>query len=187
MKALSAFWLLAGWLIAGAAAWAQPMANATGFVDSPEECTALGGAWLGNRGTWKAACQVPWERQDCLRLGGAWTPMGAAPAGGLCVAQVSVQATARQCADAGGTWGPPGSSMPFCEPGTAQAAAPVRVASDANRACSSQGDCSYGCVYRGPPLATGAQVMGQCRPTSQVRGCYAMVENGRLAGSICMK
>jgi hypothetical protein len=186
MKAHRVF-LLISWLIAAAAAWAQPAARTTGFIDSREECTALGGAWLANRGTWNAACQVPWGREDCLRLAGAWTPMGAAPAGGVCVAQVSVQATAQQCADSGGTWGPPGSSMPYCQEGTGRAMAPVRAASDANKACASQSDCLYGCVYGGPPVATGAQVAGHCRPTSQVQGCYAMVEKGRLAGNICMK
>ena len=177
--------LLALWLIACAAAWAQPAATSPAFIDSPEECVALGGAWLANRSSWNAACQVPWVREDCLRLGGAWTPMRAALAGGVCVAQVSLQASARQCADSGGTWGPPGSSMPYCQAGTAKAA--VKAASDANKMCDSQSDCLYGCVYRGPPKPTGAQVMGHCRPTSQVEGCYSMVEKGRLAGSICMK
>lgn len=185
MKARRAF-LLIGWLIGAAAAWAQPAATGPAFVDSREECAALGGAWLAKRSTWIAACQVPWERAECLRLGGGWTPMGAAPAGGVCVAQVSLQATARQCTDAGGSWGPPGSSMPFCQPGTAQVA-PVKAASDANKLCESQGDCLYGCVYRGPPKPAGAEVAGHCRPTSPVAGCYSMVEKGLLAGSICMK
>lgn len=184
MKACRAFLLLT-WLIATGAAWAQPSANTPGFIDSRDECTALGGAWLGNRGTWMAACQVPWARTECLRLGGAWTPMSAAPQGGICVAQVSLQATARQCADSGGTWGPPGSSMPYCQPGTARK--PVKAASDANKVCDSQSDCLYGCVYTGPPKPTGAEVRGHCRPTSQVEGCYSMVEKGRLAGNICMK
>src|SRR5438105_493807 len=127
MKARAALFL-AAWLIGGQAG-AQMPANDPANVDSREECTALGGAWLANRGTWLAACQVPWARDECLRLGGAWTPLDAAPAGGLCIAPVSMQATARQCAQSGGTWGPPGSAMPYCQPGAARAAAPAKAAS----------------------------------------------------------
>jgi hypothetical protein len=184
MKACRSFLLLT-WLILASATWAQPADESPAFVDSADECGTLGGAWLGQRGTWQAACQVPWGRTECLRLGGAWSPMRAAPQGGICMAQVSLKAAARQCTDSGGTWGPPGSSMPYCQPGIARA--PVRAASDANKICDNQSDCLYGCVYRGPPKPTGADAKGQCRPTSQVEGCYSMVEKGRLAGSICMK
>lgn len=184
MKACRVFLLLT-WLIVASATWAQPAASGPMFVDSADECTHLGGAWLGKRGNWQAACQVPWARAECLRLGGAWTALRGAPDGGICVAQVSLQATARQCTDAGGAWGPPGSSMPFCQPGTAKA--PIKAASDANKVCEGQSDCLYGCVYNGPPKPTGAEVRGHCRPTSQVEGCYSMVEKGRLAGNICMK
>ena len=186
MKARSAVLLMSGWLIC-AAGWAQPAAGGPAFVDSREDCTALGGAWLTSKGNWQASCQTAWSRDECLRLRGAWTPLAAAPAGGLCVAQVSPAATARQCADSGGTWGPPGSSMPFCALSTAVAKAPVKAASDANKSCKSQGDCMYGCVYRGPPVATGTDVVGQCRPTSRIEGCYSMVDKGQLAGNICMK
>src|SRR3569623_2447616 len=163
MKACRVFLLLIG-LVLGGAAWAQPAPGSPAYVDSVDECTVLGGAWLGKRGTWQAACQVPWARTECLRLGGAWTPMRAAQAGGVCMAQVSLQATARQCTDAGGTWGPPGSSMPYCQPGTAKA--PVKAASDANKVCEGQSDCLYGCVYNGPPKATGSLVAGHCRRRS---------------------
>jgi len=185
MMARSILALLAGWLI-GTAVWAQPAGGAPAFVDTREECTALGGAWLANRGNWQASCQTPWSREECLRLRGAWTPMAAAPAGGLCVAQVSPDATARQCTSAGGTWGPPGSSMPFCQPSTVTAKAPVRAASDANKPCKNQGDCIYGCIYRGPAVASGVEVVGHCRPTSRIEGCYSMVDKGQLAGNICM-
>ena len=185
---LCRLFLLLTWLMAAGAAWSQSTASSsTSFVDSADECTHLGGAWLGKRGNWQAACQVPWARTECLRLGGAWTPMRAAPGGGVCMAQVSLAAAARQCTASGGSWGPPGSAMPYCQAGTGIAKAPVKAASDANKACGSQSDCIYGCVYRGPPKPTGMEVKGQCRPTSQVEGCYSMVEKGRLAGSICMK
>jgi hypothetical protein len=184
MKASRGFLLLTWVFVAGVAS-AQAPASGPAFVDSAEECSTLGGAWLGKRGNWPAACQVPWARGECLRLGGAWTALRGAPDGGICVAQVSLQATARQCTDSGGTWGPPGSSMPYCTPGTAKAR--VKAASDANKVCEGQSDCLYGCVYTGPPKATGAEVRGHCRPTSQVEGCYSMVDKGRLAGSICMK
>jgi hypothetical protein len=176
--------LLFTWLLA-AVTWAQPVPSGVTWVDSREECAALGGAWLASRGNWQAACQVPWGREDCLRLRGAWTPMAAAPLSGVCIAQVSQLATARQCTDAGGTWGPKRSSMPYCEPGTAVARPPIKAASDANKVCGGQAQCVYGCVYLGPTAATGSEVVGHCRPTSQIEGCYSMVENGRLAGTIC--
>src|SRR5690242_9636814 len=140
MKLRMILLLLVTWLVA-AAAWAQSGTPGAAFVDSREECAALGGSWLANRSTWQAACQVPWAREECLRLHGAWTAIPLAPNGGACMAQVSQQATVRQCTDAGGTWGPPGSSMPFCQPGTAVAKAPVRAASDANKVCRGQNDC----------------------------------------------
>lgn len=185
MTARAILALLAGWLIS-VAGWAQPAVAASAFVDTREECTALGGAWLSIPGGWQSSCQTPWSREECLRLHGAWTSMAAAPAGGLCMAQVSPQATARQCTGAGGTWGPPGSSMPFCQPGTATARAPARAASDANKPCKNQGECIYGCIYRGPAVARGADVVGQCRATSRIEGCYSMVDQGQLAGNICM-
>lgn len=76
--------------------------------------------------------------------------------------------------------------MPFCQPGAVTARAPVKAASDANKQCKNQGECIYGCVYRGPAAAPGSNVVGRCRPTSRIEGCYSMVDNGRLAGNICM-
>ena len=64
--------------------------------------------------------------------------------------------------------------------------APVRAASDANKQCKNQGECIYGCVYRGPAVAAGSDVVGHCRPTSRIEGCYSMVDKGQLAGNICM-
>jgi hypothetical protein len=184
----SAFAVLAALCLICSSAWAQVRAGGgEAYVDSREECTALGGAWLSRRGTFLAACQVPWKREECLRLGGAWSPLPAAPDDGVCVAAVSQTATARQCADSGGTWGPPGSAMPFCQPGPAKAAAPARPASDANKVCESQTQCIYGCVYRGPEAARGAEVKGRCRTTPQVSGCDSMVDKGRLAGTICKR
>jgi hypothetical protein len=185
MKAAFALFV-AAWLICSSAS-AQVRTSGEAFVDSREECTALGGAWLSRRGTFLAACQVPWQREECLRLGGAWSPLPAAPDDGVCVAAVSPTATARQCADSGGTWGPPGSDMPFCQPGPARAAAPARPASDANKVCESQTECIYGCVYRGPEAARGAEVKGHCRATPQLSGCDSMVDKGRLAGTICKR
>jgi len=185
MKAALALFI-AVWLIC-TAAWGQAPAGDGAYVDSREECTALGGAWLSKRGTFLAACQVPWKREECLRLGGAWSPLPAAPDGGLCVAAVSPSATARQCTDSGGSWGPPGSAMPFCQPGPAKAAAPARPASDANKVCTTQDECIYGCVYRGPETARGAAVKGHCRALPQTSGCDSMVDKGRLAGTICKR
>ena len=176
--------LLAAWL--GGTAWAQPAApeSSPAFVDSRQECSLLGGAWVA-RNPWQSACQVPWQREECLRLGGGWTPLVGAPAGGICIAQVSQIAVGRQCADAGGEWGPAGSSMPYCQPAAGRQAI-VRAAPDANKPCDSQSDCSYGCVYQGPPVSTGADVLGRCRANNARSGCHAMVEKGRLAGRICL-
>lgn len=169
-----------------AAALAQPAAAGKPLViDSREECAAVQGAWVERSG-WQNACQTAWGREECLRLGGSWTPMVAAPVGGVCLAQVSEAATARQCASSGGNWGPAGSRMPYCQPGSPQARhTPARKAADADKLCDSQRDCSYGCVYTGPKVADGADVMGRCRATSQAKGCFNMVEKGRLAGQIC--
>jgi hypothetical protein len=175
---------LFAWLIA-TAALAQPVNTA--YVDSREDCTALGGAWLAGRASWQSACAVPWERNECLRLHGEWMPVALAPNGGTCTAQVSQPAQQRQCTASGGTWGPPGSAMPFCQPSTTATKPPLRKASDANKACSGQNDCIYGCVYGGPPVTPGTTVQGHCRPSNRIEGCYDMVERGRLAGNICKK
>lgn len=185
LNALAALLLAASaWL--GGSALAQPVAPASGpvFVDSLQECTALGGAWVG-RHSWQLACQVPWTRDECLRLGGGWSPLVGAPAGGICVAQVSEAAIGRQCTEAGGEWGPAGSSMPYCQPGTGRQAA-VRAAPDANKPCQSQSDCTYGCVYQGPAVSAEAEVLGRCRANNARAGCHLMVEKGRVAGQICL-
>jgi hypothetical protein len=174
------------WLI-GTAAWSQTAPRGPVTVDSRAECVALGGAWLASRDTWRAVCQVPWGRDDCLQLGGGWTPNSGAPGGGYCTAQLSDKAAMRQCTDSGGAWGPPGSSMPFCQPNMARAKAPLKKASDADKACKGQADCIYGCIYRGPAAATGTEVKGVCRATNQVEGCDSMVEKGLLVGSICKR
>lgn len=176
--------LLAAWL--GGHAWAQPAAPASGpaFIDSRQECNVFGGAWI-RRNAWQSACQVAWPREECLRLGGGWTPLVGAPHGGICIAQVSESAVGRQCLEAGGQWGPPGSSMPYCQPGTGRQAV-VRAAPDANKPCQSQSDCTYGCVYQGPPLSAEAEVLGRCRANNARSGCHQMVEKGRLAGRICL-
>ncbi|MES2787774.1 MAG: hypothetical protein V4684_20065 [Pseudomonadota bacterium] len=170
----------------GAAALAQNLSPRPMSIDSQAECAAVQGAWVERSG-WQQACQTSWGRSECLRLGGQWSAMEAAPLGGVCLAQVSESAVSAQCAQSGGTWGPPGSRMPYCQPGTARAprSVPVRKAPDANKLCDSQRDCSYGCVYQGPKVEAGADVMGRCRPTNVVKGCHDLVEKGRLAGQIC--
>jgi len=175
--------LFAAWLCS-AQGWAQPASGAVALIDTRQECAAFGGAWVASN-AWQSSCQPPWGRAECLRLGGSWLPVVGAPLNGICVAQVSETATARQCTQAGGTWGPAGSPMPFCRQAVARRA--VTTASDAEKVCDSQNDCTYGCIYRGPPVADGTNVLGRCRPTNAPQGCYSMVEKGRLAGSICVK
>ena len=166
---------------------AQPSPAPTAFVDSRDDCAALGGAWQPGRASWQSNCQVPWAKDECLRLHGAWSAIPLAPNGGACMAQLSQKAAAGQCTSAGGTWGPAGSPMPFCQPSTKVAVTPVRTASDANKACSSQGDCIYGCVYKGPSVAANTPVQGHCRATNHITGCDEVVEHGRVAGNICKK
>jgi hypothetical protein len=179
--------LLLGCWLAAVPAWAQPaVAGQPAFVDSREECRTLGGAWVARDSGWQFACQVPWDRDECLRLGAAWTPLVGAPANGICIARVSDRATARQCTESGGSWGPPGSLMPFCQAGTARPVVAVRKAPDAGKKCDSQRDCTYGCIYQGPQKADGADVIGTCRADNARKGCFSMVEKGRLAGRICL-
>jgi len=156
------------------------------FIDSKEECAAAQGAWV-QRGSWQRACQTTWRREECLPAGGEWTALVGAPGDGICLAQVSEPATARQCTESGGNWGPPGSTMPYCQPGTPRpTVAVVSKAPDAGKKCDSQRDCTYGCVYEGPPKAEGADVLGVCRATNARKGCHTMVEKGRLSGRICL-
>jgi hypothetical protein len=176
--------LLVTWLIAAAAGAQSPSPAA--LVDSRDECAALQGSWKPGRDGWRAACEVPWSREDCLRLGGSWTQITKMAGGGRCLAGVSEWALAQQCLDHGGTWAAPGAPARRC---TFEPPKPVRVAesADAGKLCDSQTDCTYGCVYRGPPVAHGADVLGRCRASNREAGCFSMVERGRLAGSICVK
>ncbi len=185
MKARLAL-LLVSWLIV-AAAWAQPGPSGTALVDSRDECAALQGSWTPNPDGWQAACELPWKRDECLRLGAAWTEIAKAGAGGRCVARVSELATAQQCLDHGGNWSPRGARAPECSFDTPKAAVPTTRAADAGKRCDSQKDCTYGCVYDGPPVAERADVLGRCRASNKASGCFSLVESGRLAGSICLK
>jgi hypothetical protein len=184
MRAPLALLLAIAWLIAGSSS-AQPGRTGPALIDTAEECVALQGNWKPGGDGWRAACEVRWSREECLRLGGAWTQIAKAATGGRCMAGVSEQARARQCLDSGGSWGPPGAPTPMC---TFEPARPrVAQAADAGKLCDSQTDCTYGCVYQGPPVAAGADVMGRCRATRIASGCFSMVESGRVAGSICAK
>jgi hypothetical protein len=180
--------LLLCWIAACTVAIAQPAPPAAGpvAVDTPAECKAFGGAWVGH-GTWQFACQAPWGRSDCLRLGGGWTPLFGAPDNGICIAAVSQSAVAKQCAQSGGNWGPAGSPMPLCRPGTGRPHVVVRNAADANKVCDSTSDCTYGCAYTGPPVADGTNVLGRCRANPRQSGCFSMVDKGRVTGSICVE
>jgi len=184
MKLRLVFLLLIG--LAAMAAGAQPARPGPGTVDTREECTALQGAWKPAGNGWQSACEVPWSREDCLRLGGGWTQVSKASTGGRCFAPVSEFGLAQQCLDKGGSWSPPGSPARQCSFDTPK----VRIATqapDAGKRCDSQQDCTYGCVYEGPAAAPGADVLGRCRATNTGSGCFSMVEGGRLAGSVCRK
>ncbi len=185
MKARFAFLLLMGLAFVAAA---QPTRPGAAVVDSREECAAVEGSWKATGNTGQSACEVPWSREDCLRLGASWTQVAKAATGGRCVARISEAGLAQQCRERGGVWSPPGSRAPQCSfETTAKAPTPASRAPDAGKLCDSQQDCTYGCVYQGPPVAPKADVMGHCRASSLASGCYSMVESGRLAGSVCIK
>jgi hypothetical protein len=186
MKLRLAFLLLGG-LIAMAAG-AQPAQPGSGTVDTHEECAALQGTWKPTGNGWQSTCEVAWSRQDCLQLGGSWTQVAKAATGGRCLARQSEFGIAQQCLDRGGQWGPQGSQTQSCTfvPRPSRTVGPVR-APDTGKPCDSQKDCANGCVYQGPPVAAGADVIGRCRASGITSGCYSMVEAGRLAGSVCVK
>ena len=186
MKARLAL-LLFPWLIM-AAAWArQPAPAGIALIDSREECVTMQGTWKPDQDGWRAACEMPWRRDECLRLGGAWTEIAKAGAGGRCLAPVSELATAQQCLDHGGNWSPRGARAPECSFDAPKPQVRAAKATDAGKRCDSQKDCTYGCVYEGPAVADHADVLGRCRATNKVSGCLSLVESGRLAGSICAK
>jgi hypothetical protein len=186
MNLRMALLLLVTWLIA-AGTWAQSAPSGPALVDSRDECVSLQGTWKPTREGWQAACEVPWSRADCLRLGGSWTEIAKASAGGRCFAGVSEFALAQQCMDHGGNWSPPpGSRAAQCSFESAKARTATPKAADAGKRCDSQKDCTYGCVYEGPPVLQGADVLGRCRPSNNIAGCFSMVESGRVAGSICV-
>jgi hypothetical protein len=57
---------------------------------------------------------------------------------------------------------------------------------DAGRRCRSSSDCQgRRCLYRGPGNVRGP-VTGQCVATSDPCGCFTTVENGRIAGGLCV-
>lgn len=187
MKLRLVILLLSG--LVAMAAGAQPARPGSGTVDSREECAALQGAWKPAGNGWQSACEVPWSREDCLQQGASWTQVAKAATGGRCLAHQSEFSMAQQCLDRGGNWGPQGSRTQSCtfEPAKPRAATAAAKAPDAGKLCDSQKDCTYGCVYEGPPVATKSDVMGRCRATNTGAGCYSMVESGRLAGSVCVK
>lgn len=181
--------LLLSWLIALPSV-AQPSLPSSTTIDTRADCVALEGTWQPAADGWRAACDVPWSREDCLRLGGSWTEVAKAAAGGRCLAPVSEWATALQCLDHGGQWARAGSRAPACtfSPARIPGRAPAMAASDTGKRCENQKDCLYGCVYEGPEVAPGVAVPGRCRAANKVAAkCFALVDGGRLAGNICVK
>lgn len=181
--------LLLSWFVV-ATGIAQPGPSSGTTVDTRADCLALEGTWKPAADGWRGACEVPWAREDCLRLGGSWSQVAKAATGGRCLAPVSEWGMALQCLDRGGKWAPATASR---APSCALAATPIpgrappAAASDAGKRCENQKDCLYGCVYQGPEAAPGITVPGRCRAAKVAAGCFSMVEDGRLAGNICVK
>ena len=58
---------------------------------------------------------------------------------------------------------------------------------DAGKACSGADDCLGECRYDGEPeLTPGAAVTGTCQVTDADFGCRTVVENGKIAHTLCV-
>lgn len=63
----------------------------------------------------------------------------------------------------------------------------VQPFSDAGKACSGDADCVGECRYEGAvELPPGAAVTGTCQVTDARFGCNTVVENGKIAHTLCV-
>ncbi|MDP3460399.1 MAG: hypothetical protein Q8S09_14110 [Hyphomonas sp.] len=63
----------------------------------------------------------------------------------------------------------------------------VQTFADAGKACSGNADCVGECRYEGAvELPPGAAVTGTCQVTDARFGCNTVVENGKIAHTLCV-
>jgi hypothetical protein len=63
----------------------------------------------------------------------------------------------------------------------------IQPFADAGKACSGDADCVGECRYEGAgELAPGAAVTGTCQVTDARFGCNTVVENGKIAHTLCV-
>jgi hypothetical protein len=63
----------------------------------------------------------------------------------------------------------------------------VQPFADAGKACSGDADCLGECRYEGAgELAPGAAAIGTCQVTDARFGCNTVVENGKIAHTLCV-
>lgn len=84
------------------------------------------------------------------------------------------------CRAAGGEWSRFGVVAHLC--GVYSCAPRTR---DAGKPCRGQGDCEFRCVSK-RELPLGTEVTGECAAVVTQFGCAVHVENGRVAGRVCM-
>ncbi len=81
------------------------------------------------------------------------------------------------CQSRGGSWVAQGMlRVPGC----------VLPTKDGGKACASRSECEIACVYVGPRLPEGTQVVGQCARDNSPFGCRTFVEGGRLVSGPCV-
>jgi hypothetical protein len=81
-----------------------------------------------------------------------------------------------RCLSEGGNWGPEG----MLRHGSC-----VRKMADGGKPCATKGDCLGKCVYDGPPVPLGTQVIGKCSVSDRGFGCFELVGDGLYIGRLC--
>ena len=62
----------------------------------------------------------------------------------------------------------------------------VKSYSDFGKTCSSSSECDGRCVYLGDEDLRGqSNVFGQCEDSNNPCGCWTVVENGEILGTLC--
>lgn len=61
----------------------------------------------------------------------------------------------------------------------------VKPYADAGKACRSSDDCEGKCLASGPEAA-GEEAVGACQANDSPFGCYAEIEDGKVANAICV-
>lgn len=62
----------------------------------------------------------------------------------------------------------------------------IHTYADAGKVCTDSAQCSGKCLATGHEEASTAPVQGQCQHDDHQFGCYAQVNNGHRAATICV-